>query len=479
MDTSPDPLQRLSKHLAARRRDDIEGRPVVILAPVLASATRHVEQARENGAARILVITWGDGTGPLPEPDRITVHRLAMSPVHDVVDEVRAWQHLLRESDDGVGAVLDAFDPEARAVVIVALALGADSFYGRRTYGARSETQERLEDKTLSRELWEAAGVPHAPDEVVPARLDEVRAAAARLDRGVGTVWSADASEGLNGGAVLVRHVTDDGAAAYEALAPHAERLRLMPYLEGVPCSIHGQVADDGVAVLRPVELVMLQPHGSDRFRQAGISSWWDPAPADRDQMRATARAVGEVLARRHHYRGSFGIDGILTAEGFIPHELNPRHSGGISTLGKGLERFSLLDTHQHLLIHGTLPLAMTQFEDLVVEACDAARIGSAYLATEAVQAAKTTTVHVCGHPGPDALVTDDVRGALQVVDDEAGATGQLEIGPASMGALVRFTPLAIEPGERLAPWALAAYELADRLWGTGYGDLVAQPQVR
>ena len=50
MDTSPDPLQRLSKHLAARRRDDIEGRPVVILAPVLASATRHVVQARENGA---------------------------------------------------------------------------------------------------------------------------------------------------------------------------------------------------------------------------------------------------------------------------------------------------------------------------------------------------------------------------------------------------------------------------------------------
>lgn len=91
----------------------------------------------------------------------------------------------------------------------------------------------------------------------------------------------------------------------------------------------------------------MLRPAGGARFVQAGISTWWDPPVADREQMRDAARAVGDLLADRHGYRGAFGIDGVLTADGFRPHELNPRFSDGLNAIGRWLPHvpLSLLDS--------------------------------------------------------------------------------------------------------------------------------------
>ena len=49
-----------------------------------------------------------------------------------------------------------------------------------------------------------------------------------------------------------------------------------MPFLEGVPCSIHGLVLPDGTAVFRPVELAILR--GPDRrFVYGGLGTTWDP----------------------------------------------------------------------------------------------------------------------------------------------------------------------------------------------------------
>ena len=71
-------------------------------------------------------------------------------------------------------------------------------------------------------------------------------------------MWSGDARDGFNGGGNFVRWVRDDRdrAAATAFFRPRCDRVRVMPFLEGVPCSIHGFVLPDGTAALRPVEIV-------------------------------------------------------------------------------------------------------------------------------------------------------------------------------------------------------------------------------
>src|SRR5204863_138932 len=87
-------------------------------------------------------------------------------------------------------------------------------------------------------------------------------AAGRRLDRGSGTAWAGEARDGAHGGADLTRWVRDDRhvSTATELIAAHCDRARVMPLLQGVPCRIHGWVAVDGVAALRPCETTLHAP---------------------------------------------------------------------------------------------------------------------------------------------------------------------------------------------------------------------------
>ena len=72
--------------------------------------------------------------------------------------------------------------------------------------------------------LCERAGVASAPWRVVPVDATSLRAASADLreDARLGTVWSGDARDGINGGGNFVRWVVDE-ADASEAFAFFAD----------------------------------------------------------------------------------------------------------------------------------------------------------------------------------------------------------------------------------------------------------------
>ena len=55
--------------------------------------------------------------------------------------------------------------------------------------------------------FWDVIGVPRAPSRVVTADHQALKAAADELDRGLGTVWAADARDGTHGGGVGLRWV--------------------------------------------------------------------------------------------------------------------------------------------------------------------------------------------------------------------------------------------------------------------------------
>jgi hypothetical protein len=70
-------------------------------------------------------------------------------------------------------------------------------------------------------------------------------------------------------------------------------------------------------------------------FVYAGCVTYWDPEPSARDQMRAIAQRAGEQLALEVDFRGTFTVDGVVTADGFWPTELNPRFGAGIMTIAR------------------------------------------------------------------------------------------------------------------------------------------------
>jgi hypothetical protein len=463
-------------HYRALVRPLVAGRKVVITGGPLAGLTDVVELVSALGAERPFSLAFGVGTGALPGPDQADILVLDVD-APDIVRELRAVDAALADLPAHALAALDHYDPDHEAVVLVTTPFCVRTeIAGRTVVGPRTAASLALEDKAIVDELWDAFRVTRAPATVVPARADALGRAARRLDTGTGTVWSGDASEGLNGGGLYVRWVRPgdpdaaDDAAAF--LAAHCRRARVMPFLEGVPCSIHGLVFHDGVAVLRPVELITLrrpqrpgaetQPERPGAFLYAGTATFWDPAPDDREEMRAVARRVGEGLRGRIGFRGAFTVDGVMTAEGFRPTELNPRAGAGLAPIGAALPALPLQLLHLAARADAGLDARPLELEQLVVDASDRARRGAAYTPVEA--RFTETTTHRIAYDGTTCRVAGD--------GEPADAT--VILGPSNVGGFVRIAPDAdrTPAGPALAPLAVAGFALTDAVWGTGIGPL-------
>ncbi len=491
MDHTPGPATEtvswsvVAADLRDRVAHELAGRPVVLVTELLAGATRRIASLRDLGVTEVLVVTLGVGTGELPPDDVPRVLVTAPAP-QSVTEQVTSWIRLAQQPPPEVHEAVQRFDPAGRALVLLGPFGGEDRFCDRESWGGRPATVAAWEDKTRADALFAAAGLTLAEHRVVPATPDDLVDAAGALDRGSGTVWSADASAGINGSADLVRWVRSpaEAADATAVLCQRARHVRIMPFLDGVPCSIHGFVLpptteprDEDVAVFRPVEQIVLRSASSATFVYAGLSTYFDPSPADREDMRAAARAVGVELARTAGLRGGFSVDGVLSAEGFRPTEVNPRFSGGLGTIAKAVPELPIELVQQAAVRGVDLGVTAADLEGALVAAADWRRFGSAYVASRERDATETVSVPVTGD-------TDEL--AVAVASGQGGqgsrpAAGTLELGPSPLGALVRFTPTpgAVPIGGRLAPYAVAALRLADELWDTGFGPWEAAPDVR
>ena len=468
MSTAPVDVQAWTAHLAEPFRD----RPVIAGFEVLAGMTRLVTELAAWGARRPLLISRGIGTGPLPAPEDAEVLVLEEDGATSMTETVRASVAFVEDLPAAVVSRVEAYDPGREAVWLVGPFVPSGRLLDRPVFGGRAAAWATLEDKTRADELWDAAGVPRAPAVAVPPAQDHLIRAARSLDEGDGTVWAGDARDGVNGGADFVRWVTSakQAAEAYDFFARNCDRVRVMPFLEGVPCSIHGIVLPDGVAVLRPVEMVVLRRPETGRFVYGGISTYWDPAAVDREEMRGVARRTGELLAERVRYRGGFSVDGVLTRDGFRPTELNPRFSGGLSRMARGVPELPV-ELLQLNLTAGRAPgLTAQAVEELLLSAVDDQRTGDAMGVSAAVHRTETDTVQVVL-----------AGGSFRPAPEGTQPAGAISAGPNAVGAFVRFAPAAgvLRRGDRMAPYSIAMRAFADRRWSTDFGPIEAAPDVR
>jgi hypothetical protein len=308
------------------------GRAVVLAGAMGSSWTEHIELLRSVGVDKLLVIaTEGRGAGPLPDVPTVIVEPASGL---SQMERIHAADRTLHEPTSDMVAAIEAFDPAGKAVVVATFLSTATQLVGRPIMSFRRPEWLALEDKVVVDAFWDRADVERQPSRVVA--LGNAARAATDVDRGDGTVWAADAREGFHGGATQTYWVGDDASRdrALAGLSSVCDSVRVMPFLEGVPCSIHGIVLPDGVAVLRPVEMVTLRR--GHEFAYAGCATYWDPDPIARERMRTVARRAGDRLREEVDFRGTFTVDGVVTAAGFWPTELNPRFGAGIMTIARG-----------------------------------------------------------------------------------------------------------------------------------------------
>ena len=434
----------------------------IVCADVAAGFTQAVRAMREKGYPRPLLLSGSTGSGDLPAEEDCELVILGVRS-DTMMGGIRAYHEALRRLPQWALDRIEAWDPAGEAKVLSSFLDTAVEIAGRPCWGARPAAWLALEDKTEVDDLWEAAEVDHAPSLVVPAEMHALVAAARRLGGAAGTVWAGDNREGWHGGAEYTRFVADpdDAAPTIEFMSGHCDRVRVMPFLEGVPCSIHGMVFPDAVAAFRPVEMIVFRVPGSDRFRYGSVATSWDPPDEVREEMRAAARRVGAHLRDLAAFRGVFTMDGVVTADGWLPTELNPRFGAGMMPAARAAD-LPLLGISRLLIAGETEGLDPVEIERIAVTAADERRHLGGF--TTVVRDIPATETH--------RVLWDGVT-VRPAGPDQANAT--LERGPAASGGLVRFTldPEQVVPGVQAAPVVAAAFAAADALWDTGIGPLI------
>ena len=452
-------------------RPVVEGRRFILIGGPVAGLTGLALHLRGLGAEPPFILGTIVGTGTLPRPAQAAWCSLDVK-AENIVDGFRLYESILRDLPPDAVRALDRYDPDRDATVLGAILLGhVPEVAGRRRYALPDPEWSTLEDKVVIDAFWDEVGIARAPSRVVPVEEPALDAAARELDSGQGTVWAGDAREGANGGAVYVRWVRtpEDAREARTFFSAHCSRVRVMPFLEGIPCSVHGVVLPDGVAVFRPVELITLRPREGSRLLYAGLGTYWDPRSDDRAAMRGIARRVGEALRDRLRYRGPFTVDGVLTEKGFLPTELNSRFGAGLGVIARANADLPLYPLLFAAIEGEPFNFRAETLERVVLDGADSRRGGGGWTAvTTRFSTTKSMPIRWEGN-------------AYRAARPEEGAHGTLMVGPGDLGGFVRFEPDrdSIPSGSSLAPRVARALELADLHFGTEIGPLDPPQRAR
>lgn len=458
----------------------LAGRLVVLCGDVLAQLDDIENVLLDHGVPRVLLIAGSHGTGHIAAAtarDAVILNTTG----DGVMGGIRAFGAALDHLDNEVRARIDAFDPDHEAVAILPLFGDQQEVAGRPVFGRREPAWVALEDKTTVDALWDACGVPRAPALVVPAERAALEEAATTLDAGDGTVWVADNRTGWHGGAAYLRWVVDAESAdkATVFLAGSADRVRVMPFLDGLPCSIHGWVLPGATITLRPCEMVVLRERHRPRLVYASAATSWTPTATDRDEMRAIARRTGEYLRATHGYRGVFTVDGVMTVDGFRPTELNTRFGGALNALLRATRMPGYL-LHLASVARPDLDWRADDLEAVLRAATAAHVAGGWVLVDRAPGGGLTETVGLALRREPD--------GSLAVVDapvdapadaPEHGAAGTITWGPTPAGGMLRVSLAGHPAGEPAGPATAEALNVAAGALGVELADLVAAPSLR
>jgi hypothetical protein len=446
-------------------------RKVILAGGVVAAQLQRARQIKALGAESTFILAT-EGMGAGEHPNSEDGGWFAVEPEHTntMVDAIHAGNAMLGNLPADALEALDSYDPERSALVVGTFLHEQELVAGRTSLAYRKPEWLAYDDKTVIDSVWDKIGVEREPSVIIPVDKEKLTAATAHMDKGDGVVWSGDSRQGVSGGAVGVRWIRSEADIdkALEYFTVNCDKLRIMPFLEGIPCSIHGVVFSDYVAALRPVEMVVLRKAGSNEFFYAGTATYWDPDPKDREEMRKMAKQVGTALREMVDYRGIFTVDGVMTKTGFRPTEMNTRSGAGIKPLLTGMADFPLELLAQAMVSGTELDYKPEALEALLIKSADIYRGGGTWRAI------------------PGDLEQFDRRPIKRINNgwewcDEDMADGFVTAGPGPLGSFVRFMPqnTSMPCGPSFAPLAKDFWHFIDTNMSTNIGLLETAQPVR
>ena len=443
--------EAVRKHLSAHER-------LVLAWPVARTARQWLGWLSGMGLEPPLILALYDGDGEALSLPQDLVH--TMYPGQQLPDDGGTFPHyqeVMRALPARLQAALDRFDPHRQARVIVPCAAELTAVGGRAVLGPTSAARRLLEDKLRVDALWDQLGVARLPSTTVP--LADAESAHAELDRGEGTVWAGDNTSGIEAGAVATRHVFDRTSlrAAMDVLEGRCRKVRVQPFVNGTPCSIQGIVLDDGTALTRPCEMLVLRDPSTGSFALLGVANTWDPPAAVTEALSELAHRTGHHLRLQHDWRGGFSVDAIATVTGEVwPTEINARMTAGLALLDGVLPEPPLELVERVLREGGDIALDAPRLQHWIQSTSRHRRFCHARL----------------NHVRPPEAPHKEVR-IGDILDDQSasvtwsatGSTGRLDI---------TFNPFRTQPGARIAPRLAAALRIAQASWKLDLPSYVA-----
>ena len=326
----------------------VGARPWIVAMDVLVPAVRYAEQLRSLGGSHLMAIGVSRGVGEISETLPFPTLELGGAQSGGMMRQIRHAEEALSCVDEEVQRQIDAFDPERQAMVVRSLFSSDRRVGGRPVFGGRPASWRRLEDKMRVDALWDQVGLTRAPRSIVPLDVAALRKSHQSMNQGMGTVWVADNQGGWHGGGKLLRWVrtASDQREAVAFFTGQCQHIRVMPFLDGIPCSIHGWVFPEKTIALRPCEMLVFRVPGQTSLSYGGAATSWEPPARITTQMKEGVIRVGEHLRAAVGYRGSFTVDGVATAEGFLPTELNPRFGAALGRMAGSLPELPLFLLH-------------------------------------------------------------------------------------------------------------------------------------
>ena len=447
-------------------RQFVQSKRWIVAMDAAVPATAMALQLLELGAERVLAIGTSRGTGELGEHERLNTLVLNARS-SGMMETIRHAESLLSALPPEAQREVDAFDPERTAMVVRALFSTGEPVGGRATFGARPPDWLALEDKTRIDSFWDAAGIRRAASQVIALNDDNLLSVSRQLDAGAGCVWAADNRDGWHGGGQFLRIVqtAEHAERAKRFLATAADRVRIMPMLEGTPCSIHGIVWNGAVVALRPCEMVVFRVPAEQRFAYGAASTFWLPSDDAARQMREVALKAGRHLFSEVGFRGCFTVDGVLTTNGFLPTELNPRYGAALANLRAGVEGLPLYYLHLAMVEGLDLDYRINELEELIV--------------TTSLSNPRGRSFQLIPHQVTprDAYLRCDSNGSHF---DPEQYHFHVQLGPAASGAVLMLhaNPKTIEMGPTLAPRVAQAFAFLKREWKLPIPDLQSAPSL-
>ena len=371
--------------------------------------------------------------------------------------EIRAYHNALTQLSAVHMADIDKFDPEGKAIVIGPFWFSLPTVAGRRVFGFRRPKWILYEDKCAVSAIWDKAGIVQAKSTVVPV---------SSLRNGLPEGWayplviSGDSSNGMTGGGSHVRAIHSDAQleAQLGFFEDDCEQLRLMDYVDGTSCSIHGVVLEHTVLSSIPIEMVVV-PRADGKFIYMGASTHWAPSPSELTHLQDIVQRVGAALRDDADFRGTFTIDGVFKAGQFYPTEINTRAGAGIFALyGPAQLSYYLLD----LMLKDAqdIPIDPARFQEWMWDIAQGSRSTRAWGGADIDGPVPNEKHALVFQSGEWIRIADDSDGASTLTISEGRTGAFLQIYVASD---------TLEAGELLLPYVKAAMHYSDKQWHTQF----------